>query len=91
MKTTIYENSSIAPELRKRLWDMPKIEIHVHLEGATDAATIWELARRNKVSLPAATLRAFFSAWGWVALKLVFRQSYSAMSTMKPADRVCIW
>lgn len=31
---------------------MPKAEIHVHLEGATDAATIWELARRNHVSLP---------------------------------------
>jgi adenosine deaminase len=32
---------------------MPKAEIHVHLEGATDAATIWELAQRNGVSLPA--------------------------------------
>ena len=54
--TTIYNNTSISPELSKRLWAMPKIELHVHLEGATDAATVWDLAQRNKVTLPAATL-----------------------------------
>ena len=53
---TVYGNSSVAPELVDRLRTMPKVEIHVHLEGATDAATIWELARLNKVTLPAATL-----------------------------------
>ena len=54
--TIIYENTSISPEINKRLWEMPKVEIHVHLEGATDAATVWKLAKRNKVTLPAATL-----------------------------------
>ena len=54
--TTIYENTPLLPKLADRLWAMPKIELHVHLEGATDAATIWELAQRNKVTLPAKTL-----------------------------------
>ncbi len=54
--TEIYENTPLSTTLRKRLWDMPKVELHVHLEGATDAATVWELAKRNKVTLPAATL-----------------------------------
>jgi len=42
---------------------MPKVELHVHLEGATDAETVWEMARRNRVTLPAATLedwRSFY-------------------------------
>lgn len=32
---------------------MPKIELHVHLEGAIRPATLLQLARRNGVSLPA--------------------------------------
>lgn len=33
---------------------MPKVELHVHLEGAIRPATLLALARRNKVALPAA-------------------------------------
>lgn len=32
---------------------MPKSELHVHLEGAIQPATVLELARRNRVTLPA--------------------------------------
>jgi adenosine deaminase len=42
---------------------MPKVELHVHLEGAMRPATLLELARRNRVSLPAddvAGLREWF-------------------------------
>ena len=35
---------------------MPKAEIHVHLEGATDAATWFDIAQRNRIALPAVTL-----------------------------------
>lgn len=52
---TIFGNTPVSLDLADRLSAMPKVELHVHLEGATDAATIWELARRNKVSLPAST------------------------------------
>jgi len=61
--TKIYENTPISPELADRLRRMPKIELHIHLEGATDAATVWELAQRNKVSLPAATLEELESMY----------------------------
>lgn len=33
---------------------MPKVELHVHLEGATSPATIREMAHRNGVTLPVA-------------------------------------
>ncbi|MBN8621225.1 MAG: adenosine deaminase, partial [Anaerolineae bacterium] len=32
---------------------MPKVELHVHLQGATQPETWLELARRNHITLPA--------------------------------------
>jgi adenosine deaminase len=41
---------------------MPKVELHVHLEGAIQPATLLELARRNRVALPADTVEGL-RAW----------------------------
>ena len=54
--TKIFSNTPVSTQLASRLKAMPKVEIHVHLEGATDASTVWELAQRNNITLPAATL-----------------------------------
>jgi len=35
---------------------MPKVELHVHVEGAQLPEAIWAMAARNGISLPAATL-----------------------------------
>ena len=39
--------------LKEFIRRMPKVELHVHLEGAIQPATLLELARRNSVTLPA--------------------------------------
>ncbi len=56
-------STSISPALLERLRAMPKAEIHLHVEGATDPETFYQIARRNQVGLPAGTLakwRDFF-------------------------------
>lgn len=42
----------LSPE---RLLELPKVELHVHLEGSWNVDTLLALARRNRVSLPADT------------------------------------
>ena len=51
----------ISPELAARLHAMPKAEIHIHVEGATDAETFYQMARRNRVELPTDSLEAWKS------------------------------
>jgi adenosine deaminase len=46
-------------EVEGRVAGMPKAEVHVHLEGATDAETVWRMAARNGVALPASTLEGW--------------------------------
>jgi adenosine deaminase len=41
--------------------DMPKVELHVHLEGSIQPDTLLKLAQRNKVSLPVNTLEELHS------------------------------
>src|SRR5262249_40020855 len=47
---------TVSDEIRRRIEAMPKVEIHVHLEGATDAETVFEMAGRNRIALPARSL-----------------------------------
>ena len=61
----LYQSTPIAPDLIEHLRAMPKIELHVHLEGATDAATVWEMARRNGITLPAGTLEDWQSMYAF--------------------------
>jgi adenosine deaminase len=52
----LYQSTEVPTSLEKHLKAMPKVEIHIHLEGATDAETIFEMSRRNKIPLPVDSL-----------------------------------
>lgn len=47
------ERAAEASQLERFVRAMPKVELHVHLEGAMRPSTLLELARRNRVPLPA--------------------------------------
>jgi adenosine deaminase len=44
---------------------MPKLELHVHLEGAIGAETVWDLAQKNDVRLPANDLNEWKSFYAF--------------------------
>ena len=50
------KHESALPQVSDRLKDhlrtMPKFELHVHIEGAADADTYFEIAQKNKIELP---------------------------------------
>lgn len=60
----------IAPDslMRDFIRDMPKVELHVHLQGAVQPATLLKLAKRNGIALPADNaeeLRQWYSFAGF--------------------------
>jgi adenosine deaminase len=57
--TQVYNSQTVPAELARRIRVMPKVEIHVHLEGAAAAGLVFDMAQRNHVSLPAATPEAW--------------------------------
>ncbi|HEY9694283.1 MAG TPA: adenosine deaminase [Oculatellaceae cyanobacterium] len=60
-----YTSNKVNPELVSRLQAMPKVEIHVHLEGATDAETVYQMAKKNQVNLPASSLEEWKSFYNF--------------------------
>lgn len=50
----VFHTHPVAEDLRRTLGALPKVELHVHLEGATSPEAIFRMAERNGISLPAA-------------------------------------
>lgn len=42
---------------------LPKVELHVHIEGTLTPALRWELAHRNKVKLPYVSYEDLLDSW----------------------------
>jgi adenosine deaminase len=76
-----------APGLGELLLRMPKVELHVHLEGSMPPATLLEIARRRNVDLPATTLEGL-SEWFRFRDFEHFVQVYVTMSSVlrQPED-----
>jgi adenosine deaminase len=84
--TQVYNSHVVSPELEARLRAMPKVEIHVHLEGATDAETVYAMAQRNNVALPAPTLDAWKSFYEFRDFNHFVEVYLAAAACMKTAE-----
>ena len=56
-----YTQTNVTVEMANLIRQMPKLEIHVHLEGSIDPRTTYHMAQRNNIALPVATLEEWES------------------------------
>ena len=64
---------------RQELATLPKVELHVHLEGAIRPETLLELSRKNHIELPPKTLEEFREWYRFVDFPH-FAEVYQALS-----------
>ena len=67
------------PDLLRR---MPKAELHIHIEGSLEPELIFELARRNGVSLPFASVAALRAAYAFTDLQSFLDTYYAGASVL---------
>lgn len=65
---------------------MPKVELHVHLEGALPAQALWLMAEMNGVTLPARTAEELDDFLAYRDFDHFIEAYYAATSTMRTAD-----
>ena len=50
-------------EISSFIQDLPKVELHVHIEGTLTPSLRWKLAHRNGVELPYKTYEELLDSW----------------------------
>jgi adenine deaminase len=74
---------SISPErLPDLLRAMPKAELHIHIEGSLEPELIFELARRNGVSIPYASVEDLRRAYAFTNLQSFLDIYYAGASVL---------
>ncbi len=61
---------------------MPKAELHIHIEGSLEPELIFELARRNGVGLPYASVEALRAAYAFTDLQSFLDIYYAGASVL---------
>jgi adenosine deaminase len=69
-------------QLRHLLQAMPKAELHIHIEGSLEPELIFELAQRNRVSLPYASVEALRQAYAFTELQSFLDIYYAGASVL---------
>ena len=71
------------PELLRR---SPKAELHIHIEGSLEPELIFELAQRNGVALPYASVAALRAAYSFTDLQSFLDLYYAGASVLQTED-----
>ena len=61
---------------------MPKAELHIHIEGSLEPEMIFQLAQRNRVSLPYASVEALRAAYAFTDLQSFLDIYYAGASVL---------
>jgi adenosine deaminase len=71
-----------AERLPDLLRQMPKAELHIHIEGSLEPELIFTLAKRNKVSIPYASVEELRSAYAFTNLQSFLDIYYAGASVL---------
>ena len=74
------------PHLLSLLRAAPKAELHIHIEGSLEPELIFELARRNGVTLPYASVDALRQAYAFTNLQSFLDVYYAGASVLITED-----
>lgn len=72
--------------MRKFIENMPKAELHVHIEGTLEPELSFSLAQKNKVALKAKTPEEMISAYDFYDLPSFLDIYYAGMSVLIEED-----
>jgi adenosine deaminase len=72
--------------LQQFIRDMPKVELHVHLEGSIRPATLLTLAQRNRVTLPAQDLQGVQEFFRFTDFEHFIRVYFTISGCLKTVD-----
>ncbi|MFV9474570.1 adenosine deaminase [Advenella sp. RU8] len=70
-------------ELRSFIRDLPKAELHLHIEGTLEAEMIFALAERNKVQLPYANIESLKQAYQFTDLQSFLDLYYAGAAVLQ--------
>lgn len=76
-------HTQLTPQLEELITRMPKVELHVHLEGTLEPELAFLLAERNHVKLPYATPAAMRAAYEFTDLQSFLDVYYAACQVLK--------
>lgn len=68
------------------LMSLPKAELHLHIEGTMEPELVFELAARNRVTLPFADIDDLRSRYVFADLQSFLDLYYSAMAVLRSAE-----
>lgn len=69
--------------LKRLIAEVPKAELHIHIEGSLEPEMMFELARRNGVDLPYADVEAVRGAYRFDCLQDFLDLYYQGMSVLR--------
>lgn len=69
-------------ELKRLVETLPKAELHIHIEGSLEPAMMFDLARRNAVSLPYPDIESISKAYNFNCLQDFLNLYYQGMSVL---------
>ena len=74
--------SILTPKLATLLAEMPKAELHIHIEGSLEPELIFALAKRNGLSLPYPSIEALRTAYAFTDLQTFLDIYYAGASVL---------